>query len=353
MTDIQSSPLKKQQNRIMQALRKSMEPQAPNPRQFLQAITADLGGRGNYYEVMDNLQSKQSAKEITGETGIYNLMKEQAQAGNNEAAVIDQAITSIAGDDPQIYAQLVQDLHTDPESVDASNARAKVMKYAADRGIVPLSVNKAKADIARTKSDTEKSRADILKTYKELQEPSELERLELLEEQKKRANKEKLKEELPDLEIKIRDNIRQLNELIGNSKERIRRAPGFNEAVGFGAQKLIPFYGAGDLTKPGGGFTSGSAAADFAERVRQIKGKQFLEAYEQLKGGGQITEVEGAKAESAISRMSLSQSEPEFVAAVKEFRDVLERALQRAKEKAGVEAPAKRLIYNPETGEFE
>lgn len=83
-------------------------------------------------------------------------------------------------------------------------------------------------------------------------------------------------------------------------------------------------------------------AADFTALKDQLLGKQFLQAYDSLKGSGQITEVEGAKATNAIARMSTAQSEKAFKEAAQEFRDVVEAGLSRAKAKAGSaqEAPA-------------
>ena len=37
--------------------------------------------------------------------------------------------------------------------------------------------------------------------------------------------------------------------------------------------------------------------------MEQIRGKNFLTAYQQLKGGGAITEIEGTKAEAAQARL--------------------------------------------------
>lgn len=79
----------------------------------------------------------------------------------------------------------------------------------------------------------------------------------------------------------------------------------------------------------------GTDARDFNIRLDQIKGKQFLQAFESLKGGGQITEVEGQKATAAISRMNTSQSEKEFEAAAKEFQSIIRTGVERAKRKAG------------------
>jgi hypothetical protein len=74
----------------------------------------------------------------------------------------------------------------------------------------------------------------------------------------------------------------------------------------------------------------GSNAADFETYQDQLKGKLFLEAYKQLKGGGTITEVEGAKAEAAMGRLSLSQSEGEYKKSLKELRDIYNASAVRS-----------------------
>ena len=79
---------------------------------------------------------------------------------------------------------------------------------------------------------------------------------------------------------------------------------------------------------------AGSDAADFKARLDQIKGKQFLEAFQSLKGGGHITEIEGEKATQAISRMKTSQSEKEFIAAAREFKGIVQQGMNRARNKA-------------------
>lgn len=79
----------------------------------------------------------------------------------------------------------------------------------------------------------------------------------------------------------------------------------------------------------------GTSARDFDVRLDQLKGKQFLQAYESLKGAGAITDIEGTKAGNAISRMDASQSEEEFQKAAREFQDVIRSGVERAKAKAG------------------
>jgi len=95
--------------------------------------------------------------------------------------------------------------------------------------------------------------------------------------------------------------------------------PGFSGAVGFGM---------------GSRFVPGTDAASFQALFDQVQGGAFLQAFETLRGGGAITEKEGAKATSAKNRMSLAQSEDEFVKAAIEFRDVMNEGLKRAEARA-------------------
>jgi hypothetical protein len=81
-------------------------------------------------------------------------------------------------------------------------------------------------------------------------------------------------------------------------------------------------------------YLPGTAAADFNALREQVGGRQFLEAFESLKGGGQITEVEGEKAQNAIARMQTSQSEAAFKEATNEFKTIVNGALQRSRTRA-------------------
>lgn len=64
-------------------------------------------------------------------------------------------------------------------------------------------------------------------------------------------------------------------------------------------------------------------------KLDQLRGQVFLQAYEDLKGGGQITEIEGTKAEAAKARLNQAQEPEEYRAALKELRDVVVSARQR------------------------
>lgn len=72
----------------------------------------------------------------------------------------------------------------------------------------------------------------------------------------------------------------------------------------------------------------------------QLSGQQFLQAYQTLKGGGQITEIEGAKAEASLSKMQRAVNYKDFIKAGKEYIGILEKGMERAKKMAGEGQPA-------------
>lgn len=115
---------------------------------------------------------------------------------------------------------------------------------------------------------------------------------------------------------------------IAQGEETIRlvddllKAPGMKQAVG--ASRLLGIQN-----------IPGTSAKDFDVRLDQLKGQQFLQAFESLKGGGQITEVEGKKATDAIARMNAASSETEFVKASREFQEVIRAGVNRAKKAQG------------------
>lgn len=77
-------------------------------------------------------------------------------------------------------------------------------------------------------------------------------------------------------------------------------------------------------------YIPGTNATNFKVMMDQVKGSVFLDAYKDLRGGGQITEVEGSKAEAAKARINRAQSPEEFIAGLKEYRSILQRGYDRA-----------------------
>lgn len=173
MTGITSDDaLSNQQSRIMDAMRANAQPsqQDVSSQDLLQSIVAgnsQPNGADNYFNSLKQAQTTQAQNNLAAQVGIYGQMKEQVARGNSDAAAVDKAITDVAGDDPKIYASIAQDLHNDPEKVTPANARAKVMKYAAEQGINPLSnqmantgLQEAQAKMALTKAEAAKSQGE-------------------------------------------------------------------------------------------------------------------------------------------------------------------------------------------------
>lgn len=83
----------------------------------------------------------------------------------------------------------------------------------------------------------------------------------------------------------------------------------------------------------------GSQVADFRAKLDQLTGQTFLSAFETLKGGGQITEVEGKKATEAIGNLKTTQSREQFAQALDDLAGVIIKGQDTARAKAGL-APA-------------
>ena len=65
----------------------------------------------------------------------------------------------------------------------------------------------------------------------------------------------------------------------------------------------------------------GERSNTIVNQIEQIKGKTFLEAFKTLKGGGQITEVEGKKATEAMIAFNDATTGPELKLAVLKLRE--------------------------------
>lgn len=128
--------------------------------------------------------------------------------------------------------------------------------------------------------------------------------------------------DLPRIVANAQNNLQLIDQMIGSEDGKTKAHPGFQTSVGIGTgavSKLVP----------------GSNAANFHALLDQVKGGAFLEAFNSLKGGGQITEIEGKKATDAITRMRTTQSEAEFVKAAREYQSIIRKGVERAQQKAG------------------
>jgi hypothetical protein len=100
--------------------------------------------------------------------------------------------------------------------------------------------------------------------------------------------------------------------------DNMLKHPGLNTAIGFSGQADPRNY------------VWGTDAQGARALIEQAQGQAFLQAFESLKGGGQITQVEGDKATAAIARLQRAQSEKDFKTAAKEIQDIAAAAYKRA-----------------------
>ena len=97
-------------------------------------------------------------------------------------------------------------------------------------------------------------------------------------------------------------------------------------------------------------------AAGFGKVVEQMKGKNFLAGYQQLKGAGPVSEIEGLKTEAAQARVSTAQNKKDFDAAINDLELSMRRDLELAQRKVNApvtawRAPGDNSSYAPDIGE--
>ena len=106
-----------------------------------------------------------------------------------------------------------------------------------------------------------------------------------------------------------------------------------------------------------------SERQDFLADLEKITSQEFLAQFGKLRGGGSITEIEGAKATSASTTLRTTLSEKRFREELKRLKEVAELGVER---KYGqiksiesgnfdIDTPSnanEELIYNPDTGEL-
>ena len=123
----------------------------------------------------------------------------------------------------------------------------------------------------------------------------------------------------------VENNARYIKETLTRIKEHPGRERGTGASSVLDPRNYIP----------------GTIGSDFEISRQQLQGQAFLQAFEGLKGGGQITEAEGAAATRAKARLDAAQSDEEFVKALDEFSREVDKLVELANKKArGSNAPS-------------
>lgn len=113
------------------------------------------------------------------------------------------------------------------------------------------------------------------------------------------------------------------NELIA-LVDKVEKHPGLDAAMGVIKGKLSP------LAQP----FKAQEIEDFRALKGQLTGNVFLQAFEYIKGAGQITEIEGTKATDALLAMRDTQSPEQFKELLDTFRTNVKLGMKKAKDKA-------------------
>lgn len=128
------------------------------------------------------------------------------------------------------------------------------------------------------------------------------------------------------------------------SIDQLRTHPGKQYAIG--VQGVVPGI-------------PGTQQRGYVALLNQAKGQTFLAAFDSLRGGGHITEIEGVKGEQALARLDRAQTMADYDAALNDLEDVIRGGMEVAKTKARpiqgqtTQGKGKRLRFNPATGELE
>lgn len=95
----------------------------------------------------------------------------------------------------------------------------------------------------------------------------------------------------------------------------------------------------GTVTGAGWAKYPGTDEANFKVRLDQLQGQAFLQARDQLKGQGAISDSESDQASAAFLRANRAQSPEEFRESMQEALGILQRAKERAYRAAQVDMP--------------
>lgn len=130
--------------------------------------------------------------------------------------------------------------------------------------------------------------------------------------------------EMPAAIVDAKRTVQKIDELLAD--------PNLSGATGW--QGYLP-----DSALP---LVPGAGSGAFASRtkINQLHGRAFMDAYATLKGGGQITEIEGQKATEALARITQPGiGDEDYKVALRDFRDAVQTGLEKIAARAGQTAP--------------
>lgn len=141
------------------------------------------------------------------------------------------------------------------------------------------------------------------------------------------------------------EDIAELPTTIARSEAAIQL---IDEIIESGHVPLIlgPVQGRVTPSMIGARLTITGDGINLLQKISRLQGSVFLEAFQRLKGGGQITEIEGAKAEASMIDLNNRFVDPSaYIGELRNLKSVIQEGMRLAKDKVKVK--------NPYSGTFE
>lgn len=110
----------------------------------------------------------------------------------------------------------------------------------------------------------------------------------------------------------------------------LKQHPALNKALG---ADVATVYNKGGM--PAVKALYGGDVVDVLQRINQIKGGAFLQAYQLLKGGGAIANAEGEKAQAAKARLEVASDPVSFAQALDDYATSVKKGFDALKKQAG------------------
>ena len=254
-----------------------------------QARTDALGGAVNALAQGWQDQRDKQAVEARQQRALGYLVKASELSGQDDAAS-EQMFMQAYQEDPEFTTQLLQAQKARRDSMSAGQGKP-LTEYQRE------SLRLREMEAALKQEDN-----DLRREQLQLNVDTQRAKLEALE-QKTSSEARDIEQSERNVEIERQNTADLVTRMLSHS--------GLGAAVG--RSSALP-------TIPGG------AAADFEAMFNTLKGKQFLNAVQQMRGSGSLSDAEGKKIAAAAESLELSMSEEAFKDALRRIRDGLRTA---------------------------
>lgn len=369
-------------DRITAILQQKAQPVQNDPWQVNQAATAAMAGAGynngqGMQQILDAVinkpQQEAHDRALDSYKQLHDMFELKRLQGDKNAQSLFDKMNMFTGGDPEGNTLILNALHADPQKLDPHNAvqiYSKIGQIVNGAGYVSPEMQLNKLKPAKERAEIAKLNAEAKKAAKEAKGIGGASKV-WQDAQNLVAASEGTDHPLDlltaysiaksgvgqGLTIDGSGGVAPINGATA-SAESMAKAKKKGTVIGEGVGKSALALGSVEdnatrlksevqqlLSHPGKkaaiGFigsntptVKGTDAYAFETRLKQINGGAFLDAYNTLRGSGAITDIEGEKATSAKQRMTTALNEKEFNAAAKDFLDVIDTGVKRARRQA-------------------